>query len=73
MPERYGRRSETFNGAFASVAAVDLAAVAITAVLERTGVPGGEVDDVILGNVLSAGLGQNVVRQAALRAGLPKR
>ncbi len=63
----------TFNGAFASVAAVDLAAVAITAVLERTGVPGGEVDDVILGNVLSAGLGQNVVRQAALRAGLPER
>jgi acetyl-CoA C-acetyltransferase len=63
----------TFNGAFASVGAVDLAAVAITEVLERAGVPGGEVDDVIFGNVLSAGLGQNVVRQAALRAGLAER
>ena len=61
----------TFNGAFASVGAVDLAAVVISEVLARTDIAPETVDDVILGNILSAGLGQNVVRQAALRAGLP--
>lgn len=61
----------TFNGAFASVGAVELGAVAISAALARAGVAAEAVDDVILGNILAAGLGQNVVRQAALRAGLP--
>jgi acetyl-CoA C-acetyltransferase len=63
----------TFNGAFASVDAGDLAAVVIADVLTRSGVPADAVDDVIFGNVLAAGLGQNVVRQAALRAGLAER
>jgi acetyl-CoA C-acetyltransferase len=63
----------TFNGAFASVGAAELAAAVIVAALDRAGVPADAVDDVILGNVLSAGLGQNVVRQAALHAGLPER
>jgi acetyl-CoA C-acetyltransferase len=59
-----------FNGALSSVAAVDLAATVIAEALRRAGVSGDRVDDVILGNVLSAGLGQNVARQAALRAGI---
>jgi acetyl-CoA C-acetyltransferase len=60
----------SFNGAFASVCAVELGAIVIDEARARAGVPADAVDDVILGNVLSAGLGQNVVRQAALRAGL---
>ena len=60
----------SFNGVFASVHAADLAALVIAEARARAGVPGDAVDDVILGNCLSAGLGQNVVRQAALRAGL---
>jgi acetyl-CoA C-acetyltransferase len=60
----------SFNGVFASVHAADLAAIVIDEARARAGVPADAVDDVILGNVLSAGLGQNVVRQAALRAGL---
>ncbi len=60
----------SFNGAFASVPAVELGAIVIDEARARAGVPTDAVDDVILGNVLSAGLGQNVVRQAALRAGL---
>jgi acetyl-CoA C-acetyltransferase len=60
----------TFNGAFASVSAVDLGAVVIREALARAGVSGDRVDDVIMGNVLAAGLGQNPTRQAALRAGV---
>jgi acetyl-CoA C-acetyltransferase len=55
----------------ASVHAADLAATAIRAALARAGVPAEQVDDVLIGNVLAAGLGQNVARQAALRAGIP--
>lgn len=62
----------SFNGAFASVPAHDLGATAIKAVLERAGVDAKEVDEVILGQVLSAGQGQNPARQAAMKAGIPQ-
>ncbi|WP_428374264.1 acetyl-CoA C-acetyltransferase [Lichenicoccus sp.] len=61
----------TFNGAFAATPAHVLGAVAIRAALERAGVGPGEVDEVILGQVLTAGQGQNPARQAAIGAGLP--
>lgn len=61
----------TFNGAFAGVPAHELGAVAIRAALERADVAPEEVDEVVLGQVLVAGLGQNPARQAALAAGLP--
>jgi acetyl-CoA C-acetyltransferase len=59
-----------FGGAFESVSAPALGSVAIKAALERSGVPAAEVQEVIIGNVISAGLGQNVARQAAIGAGL---
>ncbi|MFN7009216.1 MAG: acetyl-CoA C-acetyltransferase [Allorhizobium sp.] len=62
----------SFNGAFANVPAHDLGATAIKAVLERAGVDAKEVDEVILGQVLSAGQGQNPARQAAMKAGIPQ-
>ncbi|MFC7399222.1 acetyl-CoA C-acetyltransferase [Chelatococcus sp. GCM10030263] len=61
----------SFNGAFASMAAHELGAVAITAALERAGVAVAEVDEVILGQVLAAAQGQNPARQAAMKAGIP--
>jgi len=60
-----------FNGAFAEVPATALGSAAIKASLERAGVLAGQVDEVIFGNVLSAGLGQNPARQAGMGAGLP--
>jgi len=62
----------SFNGAFASVPAHELGAVAIRGVLARAGVEAGEVDEVILGQVLPAGEGQNPARQAAMKAGVPQ-
>lgn len=62
----------SFNGALSSVAAHDLGAVAIKAVLERAGVGADEVDEVILGQILTAGQGQNPARQAAMKAGIPQ-
>ncbi|MGU3399636.1 acetyl-CoA C-acetyltransferase [Brucellaceae bacterium D45D] len=61
-----------FNGVFANVQAYELGAAAIKAALERAGLAGGEVDEVILGHVLTAGEGQNPARQAAIAAGCPK-
>lgn len=61
-----------FNGAFANVPAHELGAVAIKAALERAGVDAADVDEVILGQVLTAGEGQNPARQAAMGAGCPK-
>lgn len=61
-----------FGGSLSSVPAVDLGAVVIKAALDRAGVPYDQVDEVIMGNVLQAGLGQNPARQAAIRAGLPQ-
>jgi acetyl-CoA C-acetyltransferase len=60
----------SFNGAFASVPAHELGAAAIKGALERAGVDAAEVDEVILGQVLQAGEGQNPARQAAMKAGL---
>ncbi len=61
----------SFGGSLSSVPAVDLAATVISALLERTGVPADAVDEVLLGNVLQAGQGQNPARQAAVKAGIP--
>ncbi|WP_075997601.1 acetyl-CoA C-acetyltransferase [Salaquimonas pukyongi] len=60
-----------FNGSFANVPAHDLGSVAIKGALERAGVDAKEVDEVILGQILSAGQGQNPARQAARNAGCP--
>ena len=60
-----------FRGGFSSLSAPELGAVAIRAALERSGVSLNHVEEVILGNVLSAGVGQAPARQAALKAGLP--
>ena len=62
----------SFNGAFANVPAHELGATAIKAALERAKVKPEEVDEVILGQVLSAGEGQNPARQAAMKAGIPQ-
>ncbi|PZW39008.1 acetyl-CoA acetyltransferase [Humitalea rosea] len=61
----------SFNGAFASLSAHALGSVAIKAALERAGISGEEVDEVILGQVLPAGEGQNPARQASVGAGIP--
>lgn len=58
-------------GDFAGLAAWELGAVAVKAAVERAGVPGDAVDEVLLGNCLMAGQGQAPARQAALKAGLP--
>jgi len=62
----------SFNGAFANVPAHELGAAAIKGALARAGVEAGEVDEVILGQVLPAGEGQNPARQAAMKAGVPQ-
>ncbi|MCB1449507.1 MAG: acetyl-CoA C-acyltransferase, partial [Nitratireductor sp.] len=62
----------SFNGAFADTPAHVLGSVAIKAALERAGVDPKEVDEVILGQILSAGAGQNPARQAAMAAGIPQ-
>jgi acetyl-CoA C-acetyltransferase len=62
----------SFNGAFANTAAHELGAVAIRAALRRAKLEPHEVDEVILGQVLTAGEGQNPARQAAMKAGVPQ-
>ena len=62
----------SFGGALASVPATALGSAAITGALDRAGVSPGDVDEVILGNVVTAGEGQAPARQAALGAGLPE-
>jgi acetyl-CoA C-acetyltransferase len=59
-----------FMGSLSSLSATDLGSITIQAALERAGVDKAQVEDVILGNVLQAGLGQNPARQAAMKAGL---
>jgi acetyl-CoA C-acetyltransferase len=61
----------SFSGAFSSLPAHALGQVAIQAALARAGVKPEEVDEVILGQILSAGAGQNPARQAAMAAGIP--
>ncbi|VVE11179.1 acetyl-CoA acetyltransferase [Pandoraea iniqua] len=60
-----------FGGSLAKVAAPDLGAIVIDEVLKRAKLKGEDVSEVILGQVLTAGSGQNVARQAAIKAGLP--
>jgi acetyl-CoA C-acetyltransferase len=62
----------SFGGQFKDVAATELGAIAVRAALERAEIAGEEVDEVVLGCVLQAGLGQNPARQAAIGAGIPK-
>ncbi|WP_420454939.1 thiolase family protein [Rubrivirga sp.] len=62
----------SFGGALSTVSAPQLGAVAITGALDRAGVSADQVDEVILGNVVTAGEGQAPARQAALGAGLPE-
>ncbi|MEM8755148.1 MAG: hypothetical protein AAGF90_19455, partial [Pseudomonadota bacterium] len=61
----------SFNGSFANTPAHDLGVVAVKAALERAGVEPGEVSETILGQVLTAGQGQNPARQTHINAGLP--
>jgi acetyl-CoA C-acetyltransferase len=61
-----------FNGAFASLTAAQLGTVALKAAIERAGIEPGHVDEVILGQVLTAAQGQNPARQAAIHAGVPQ-
>src|SRR3970040_531905 len=63
----------SFNGSLSSLSATRLGSIAIAEALVRANVKGEEVDEVIMGNVLSAGLGQAPARQAALGAGLPRK
>lgn len=62
----------SFNGALASVSAVELGATVLREALRRAEIDAERVDEVIMGNVLQAGLGQNPARQALLKAGLPE-
>jgi acetyl-CoA C-acetyltransferase len=62
----------SFNGAFAAIPAHELGAAAIVAALSRAKADAGEVDEVILGQVLTANQGQNPARQAAIKAGVPQ-
>lgn len=62
----------SFNGSFANTPAHDLGAAVIEAVVARAGIDKAEVEETILGQVLTAGQGQNPARQAHIKAGLPK-
>ena len=61
----------SFNGGLGSLPAHELGTVALKAAMERAGVEPGEVDEVILGQILTAAQGQNPARQAAMNAGIP--
>ena len=59
------------GGVLSTVPAVDLGAIVIKEALNRAGVPADQVDEVLMGCVIQAGLGQNVARQASVKAGVP--
>jgi acetyl-CoA C-acetyltransferase len=61
-----------FGGALAGISAPALGAKVISALLAKTGIKAEQIDEVILGNVLTAGLGMNPARQSAITAGVPK-
>jgi len=61
----------SFNGALSSLPAHELGKVAIQAAVERAGISAGDVEEVIMGQVLQAGAGQGPARQAAVNAGIP--
>jgi acetyl-CoA C-acetyltransferase len=60
-----------FGGAFRDLAATELGAIAVREAVAHAGIDGSRIADVIIGNVIGAGLGQNPARQAAIGAGLP--
>ncbi len=60
-----------FNGALASLSAVELGSIVVKELIDSSSMEAGDVDEVIMGNVIQAGLGQNPARQAAINAGLP--
>jgi acetyl-CoA C-acetyltransferase len=62
----------SFGGALKDVSAVELGAGVIRSVLKKTGLKGSDVDEVIMGNVLTAGQGQNPARQMAIHGGIPE-
>lgn len=62
----------SFLGALGQTAAADLGAIAIKEAIKRAGITPDQVDEVIMGNVLQAGLGQNPARQASIKAGIPQ-
>jgi acetyl-CoA C-acetyltransferase len=62
----------SFSGALASIPAVELGRTVIEAVIERSGIAKADIDEVILGQVLQGGCGQNPTRQASINAGLPE-
>ena len=61
-----------FGGSLAKVPATELGAIVIKALLERTGIPADAIGEVIMGQVLAAGVGQNPARQAMMKAGVAK-
>ncbi|MCD7033273.1 acetyl-CoA C-acetyltransferase [Metabacillus sp. GX 13764] len=61
-----------FGGALKTISAPELGAIAIKEALKRAGIEGNQVSEVIMGNVLQAGLGQNPARQASIQAGIPE-
>ena len=62
----------SFSGALSTLSATQLGQVAVDAALQRAGVEPGEVNEVLLGQVLTAGVGQNAARQTAMAAGIPE-
>jgi acetyl-CoA C-acetyltransferase len=68
-----GKRVATgrFNGSLSSLSSIDLGSIVIKELIEHSSVDVNNVDEVIMGNVIQAGLGQNPARQAAIHAGLP--
>ncbi len=62
-----------FQGALSALSALELGAIAVREAVRRAGIEPGQVDEIIMGNVVSAGLGQNPARQAGLRGGLDHR
>lgn len=63
----------SFRGSLSSLSAVELGAIAVSRLLENSGLPAETIDEVIFGQVLTAGCGQNPARQTAINAGLPVR
>ena len=61
----------SFNGALSSLTGAQLGTIALKAAIERAGVEAGQIDEVILGQILTAGQGQNPARQASVNAGIP--
>ena len=62
----------SFSGALSQVSAADLGAIAIKEAMVRAGITPDQVQEVIMGNVIQAGLGQNTARQASIKAGIPQ-